>query len=182
MGVFTSFNLSSFNRTSSWNAKPGSEPLPPTDFALDNATNKAPGFFALHSHFTGRMTTYTRKPHQRPQSCLDTCGLWYLKLVLVEFEVAYNGKTIRWPTNRYNWHSKRCVGNTYSPYSSILVKSSAPCDTRRLCHWNCFSQLICWCFVEYVLNDITTLLLNFLQRRTRWCRQFIARPSPCWDS
>ena len=49
VGVFTSFNLSSFNSTSSWNAKSGSEPLPLADFALDNATNRVPGFFASNS-------------------------------------------------------------------------------------------------------------------------------------
>ena len=31
-------------------------------------------------------------------------------------------------------HSRWCVGNTYRPCSSILARSSGPCDMRRLCH------------------------------------------------
>ena len=60
VGVFTSFNLSSFNRTSSWNAKSGSEPLPLADFALDNATNRVPGLFDSNSYFPGWITTYQK--------------------------------------------------------------------------------------------------------------------------
>ena len=60
VGVFTSFNLSLFNRTSSWNAKSGSEPLPLADFALDNATNRVPGFFASNWYFPGWVTTYQK--------------------------------------------------------------------------------------------------------------------------
>ena len=65
VGVFTSFNLSSFNSTSSWNAKSGSEPLPLADFALDNATNRVPGFFASNSYFPGWITT-SRKASPMP--------------------------------------------------------------------------------------------------------------------
>ena len=72
VGVFTSFNLSSFNSTSSWNAKSGSEPLPLADFALDNATNRVPGFFASNSYFPGWITT-SRKAS--PMLTISWCQL-----------------------------------------------------------------------------------------------------------
>ena len=45
-------------RTASLNAKSGSLPSPPAYFALDNATNRAPGFLASKSCVPGWITTY----------------------------------------------------------------------------------------------------------------------------
>ena len=58
VGVSTGLILSLFISTSSWKAKSGSLPSPPADLALDNATNRAPGFLASKPWSPGWTTTY----------------------------------------------------------------------------------------------------------------------------
>ena len=77
VGVSTGLNLSLFINTSSWKAKSGSLPSPPADFALDNATNRAPWFLASKPWSPEGEPLHTWMLLQRPQSSPGICGFLF---------------------------------------------------------------------------------------------------------
>lgn len=93
MGVFTSFYLSSFNRTSSQNAKSVSELLPPADFAVGKQSAQQGAKILCLKFILFRVKNNILETLINTHShAIDICGLWYPELVLVELGVAYSGK------------------------------------------------------------------------------------------